>query len=154
MGGEQVDPQGKKRPLAPAAALQLMGPILQVRITAAASVAQTILAAGGALPPPVDGLALIDTGAASTCIDADVATKLKLPVTGQGSITSATHAQIPCNLHPIQLEVIAWNVKWQTNRAMAANLKAHNIIALVGRDLLRKCLLVYNGGAGTFSISI
>lgn len=132
----------------------MMGPVIQVRVSAAPSVAQTILTKGGTLPPPVDGIALIDTGAANTCIDVDVAAMLNLPVTGQGSITSATHAAIPCNLHPIEMEVVAWPVKFGTNRAMGANLKAHGIVALIGRDLLRNCILIYNGTAGTFSLSL
>lgn len=154
MGGEEVDPQGNRKPLPPQAALQMMGPVTQVRISAPPTITQTILAKGGVLPPPVDGIALIDTGAAGTCIDADVATKLSLPVTGSGSITSATHAAIPCNLHPIQVEVVGWPVKFHTNRAMGTSLKAHGIIALIGRDVLRNCILIYNGAAGTFSLSI
>ena len=56
--------------------------------------------------------------------------------------------------YPIQLEVMSWPIKMQTNRAMGASLKAQGLVALIGRDILRACVLVYNGGAGTFSRSI
>ena len=52
------------------------------------------------------------------------------------------------------MEVAGWPVEWLTNRAMGVTLKAHGIVALVGRDLLRNCLFAYNGANGSFSLSI
>lgn len=154
LGGETVDGQGRKVPLSPAIALMLQGPIVEVSISVAPIVAQTILSAGGTVPPPVKGLGLIDTGASGTCVDDDAAAALQLPVTGTATMVSASHAGSQRNLYPIQLEVVGWPIKMQTNRAMGASLKAQGLVALIGRDILRVCVLVYNGGAGTFSLSI
>ena len=131
----------------------LGGPIIQVSISVAPVVAQTILSAGGTVPPPVNGIGLIDTGASGTCVDDDVALGLNLPVTGTATMASASHAGSQRNLYPIQLEVVGWPIKWHTNRAMGASLNAQGLIALIGRDMLRACVLVYNGTAGTFSLS-
>lgn len=68
-------------------------------------------------------------------------------------MASATEANSERNLYPIQLEFVGWNVKGATNRAIGANLKPQNLVALIGRDILQKCLLVYNGHTGSISIA-
>ena len=152
--GEATDKQGNKKRLAPADALVLQGPIVQVRLSATPNVRQPILSAGGTLPNPVAGMALIDTGAAVSCIDDDVAIALKLPVTGTGFMTSATHTGQPRNLYPVEIEIAGWPIKFGSNRIMGANLKPQQLVALIGRDLLKNCVLVYNGPTGGFSLSI
>jgi hypothetical protein len=90
LSAEAVDAKGNKKTLPPATALIARGPVLEVIITAAPPITQTILAAGGKLPDPIKGYALIDTGASGTCIDDDVAVALSLPVTGTAIMTSAS----------------------------------------------------------------
>lgn len=57
----------------PPVVLVQRGPIIQVSLSVGQAVAEQIRAAGGELPPPVSGLALVDTGASVTCIDDAVA---------------------------------------------------------------------------------
>ncbi len=70
---------GKVVQLAPAAALQLRGPILQVSITIEQNAGKGLVAQGKTLPTPKSGLALIDTGASNTCVDEQAAKDLGLP---------------------------------------------------------------------------
>ena len=70
---------GKVVQLAPAAALQLRGPILQVSITIEQNAGKGLVAQGKTLPTLKSGLALIDTGASNTCVDEQAAKDLGLP---------------------------------------------------------------------------
>ena len=42
----------------------------------------------------------------------------------------------------------------QVPRAIGAKLKDKGFIAIIGRDILQNCMLVYNGGIGTITLSI
>jgi hypothetical protein len=91
--GQGQTPDGKSIAIPPAIALTQRGPIIQVTIGVEQNIAQQLLSQGMPLPQPVPGLALIDTGATSTCIDEDVAKQLNLPVVDVVTIASASHAE-------------------------------------------------------------
>jgi hypothetical protein len=55
-------------------------------------------------------LALIDTGATSTCIDEAIAKQLNLPVIDVVSIASASHADTKQNVYPAMIEVVGIGV--------------------------------------------
>lgn len=109
---------------------------------------------GKPTPQPVNGWALLDTGASNTCIDEGEAQKMQLPVIGVGSMSSATHAKSPSNIYPIQIEVTGFPIRFQSPRTMGAALKEQGLLLLIGRDLLQYCTLFYNGGTGQITLSI
>lgn len=114
---------------------------------------QTLSAQGSAVPAPRQGLALIDTGASSTCIDDQAAQEMSLPVVDVAKMTSASHDAHPCNLYPIQI-TLPQGISFGAPRAMGANLKAQGLVAIIGRDILQMCTLFYNGPAGQLTISL
>jgi len=146
-------PDGQPIPRPPSIALAARGPCVQVQIGTARPIAQQLLQQGKTLPPPVSGLALIDTGASATCIDEDAARSLALPVTNVVQVSSASHASSPQNVHPTQIEMIGLPLAIDAN-AIAAPLAAQGLIALIGRDVLRHCTLFYNGPAGAISLAL
>jgi predicted aspartyl protease len=152
--GERQKADGSKTPIQPALALVARGPVVEVSISVVEAVSRPILQAGGTVPAPVTGFALIDTGASHTCVDDDVANTLRLPVVGVANMTSATEANSQRNLYPIQIDFVGWNVKMASPRAMGANLKPQGLVALIGRDVLKSAILVYNGPMGSFSLSL
>ena len=99
------------------------------------------------------GLALIDTGATSTAIDDQVAQHLKLPVVDKGAMVSASHNNHPCNLYPVQF-TLSGQISLEAPKAMGVNLAPQGFIAIIGRDVLRQCVMVYNGHTGSISLSI
>jgi predicted aspartyl protease len=109
---------------------------------------------GKPTPPPVNGWALLDTGASNTCIDDEEAQKMNLPVIGVGSMSSASHAKTPSNIYPIQIEFTGFPIRFQSPRTMGAALKEIGLLLLIGRDLLQYCTLFYNGGTGQITLSI
>lgn len=146
------DPSGRQIPHL--VALQQRGPVLQVSGSVEQNIAQQLLAQGIALPAPESGLALIDTGATSTCIDDAAATRLGLPAIDVVTIASASHASTQQNVHPIQIEVIGLPITISAPRAIAAPLAAQGLLVLIGRDVLQHCTLFYNGPGGSVSMSV
>ncbi len=148
------NPKGQTVQIPPSIVLQRQGPYVQVTISIAQSIAEQLLQQGLSLPSPMSGVALIDTGASSTCIDSDIAQQMQLPVVNVVNVASASHASSQQNVYPIQIEVVGLPISIETPNAIGAALKAQGLIALIGRDVLQHCILFYNGITGSFTLSI
>ena len=134
-----------------------MGPLFQVEVHIPSVLATVMANVGQTIPPPVTGWALIDTGATYTAIDDGAATKLGLsPVgvtTGGTAGGPATHS-----LYPVRLMFPGVGLDREFEQAAGVNLTGqmvgnHQIIALIGRDVLSGCVLTYNGVAGLFTLA-
>lgn len=97
--------------------------------------------------PRLSVLALIDTGAERTCIDFDIATKLKLSAIDRITAIGA-HGVEETDIYSVsfsfpdhKIEFLDWNV-------IGARLKTAGFSILIGRDVLRLSLLVYDGATG------
>jgi predicted aspartyl protease len=154
LGGEARANDGRSIPIPPQLALTQRGPVVQVTVSIGQAIAQQILQQGGTLPPPVSGLALIDTGATSTCVDDAAAQQLQLPAIDVVTIASASHSSTEQNVYPISVEVVGLPIAINAPRAIGAPLQPQGLLVLIGRDLLQHCVLVYNGISGSFSLSI
>jgi predicted aspartyl protease len=152
--GQGQTPGGSAFPIPPQIILQQRGPVVQVSITIEENLATALVQEGKTIPDPITGWALIDTGASNTCIDDQAAQLMKLPVIDVGKMSSASHAAIPSNIYPIQIEITGFKIRFQSPRTMGAELKSQGLLLLLGRDLLQYCLLVYNGLAGQITLSI
>jgi predicted aspartyl protease len=128
-----------------------------LKVTQARSDALT--AATQAVPQPQRMTALIDTGASCTCVDPEIIQALGLTATGSTQmLTPSTGAQphttdqYDASLQiyssvtepPLEIPVIA---------VVASSLRAQGIDALIGRDVLRHCLLTYNGEMELFTLA-
>ena len=129
----------------------MRGPIVQVTVSIEQNAAKALLNQGKAVPSKA-GLALIDTGASNTCIDEKAAQELGLPVIDVGATQSASHDKHPCNVYPVQ--IVTPVVTMNSPRTMGANLSAQGLLVLIGRDVLSRCTLFYNGPAGEFTLSL
>ena len=87
-----------------------------------------------------------------TCIDRAAAAEALLPTVGSTKMASASHADemVPIFAGHIQVQGVG---TINAVRAVGANLKPQGIIALIGRDILKQLVLVYNGTDGSFSLS-
>lgn len=104
-------------------------------------------------PAPVVGRALIDTGATFTALDLAVATQLQLaPVDTIASGTAG--GQRTCPRFPARL-VFPGTPMPPANlpRVVGVDLSGQAYCVLLGRDFLARCLLVYNGPLGVFTLS-
>jgi predicted aspartyl protease len=96
---------------------------------------------GQAVPQPVGGMGLVDTGASTTCIDDALARQLNLPAIDVMQMTSASHAGTQANVYPIEMEIVGSPIRVNVPRAIGANLAPQGIVALIGRDYLQHCTL-------------
>ena len=109
---------------------------VQIVFGLAETLAEQLLQQGQSLPQPVSGIALIDTGASSTCIDESLAQQMNLPVIDVVQMMSASHDATPTNVYPIQLQVIGTPIRVEVPRALGATLASQGYVALIGRDFL------------------
>jgi hypothetical protein len=140
------------------------GAFVQICIHLSAPKIQALQQANQPLPPPVVAKGLIDTGAACTAIDLTIVQQLGLAPTGMVPIVtpstgasphlanqydvSVAFAQSPGLgllpvVHPIHFVLPVIEV----------DLSAQGFEALIGRDVLERCLLVYHGATKQFSLS-
>lgn len=142
-------------------ALAGTGPVLQVRIEVPLVLAQSLQKANAPIPPPVEGFALVDTGASISSIDAPVFGQLNINQNGRALVGTAggQHQQFT---YPARLSFPGTGLPSMDHpKMLGCNLSGHvlfgnqsmRIIALIGRDILRSFVFVYNGTAGTWSLS-
>jgi predicted aspartyl protease len=154
LGAETKQHDGKTLTTLPIPPQLVRGPIVQVTVGVGQQIATQVLQAGGTLPVPISGFALIDTGATTTCIDEDAAQQLQLPAIDVVTISSASHSSTQQNVYPIQIGVVGLPITVNAPRSIGAPLKGQGILVLIGRDVLQHCVLVYNGQAGSFTLAI
>lgn len=112
-----------------------------------------------AVPPPQHIRALIDTGASNTCVDPMVLQALGLQATGQVQVHTPTTAGTPavCSQYDVSLMIPAPNglpFSVPTTAVTEHQLfNAQGFHALIGRDILARCVLIYNGQLSHFTLA-
>lgn len=154
LGGIGLTKDGKQVPLPPQTALWQRGPIAQVTIGLSDQVAQELIKRKEPVPPPSTGMALIDTGSSTSCIDEETAKAMNLPVVGEATLASASHASHKANQYPIKIEIQGMNFAFNIPTAVGAPLKCQGLTAIIGRDVLQICCFIYNGGTGVVTLCI
>lgn len=151
---EGQTPDGKTIQIPSRVALLQSGHCVQIIIGLAQSFVEQLVQQGQTVPQPVTGMALVDTGASTTCIDDALAQSLGFPVIDVVQMTSASHADTEANVYPIQMEIVGSPIRVNVPRAIGANLTPQGIVALIGRDYLQHCTLFYNSFTGAITLSI
>lgn len=152
--GEGQDAAGKIVSIPPRLLLHRFGPRLQLTIAPLEEHVKAAADKDETIPQPVSGFALIDTGAAVTCVDRTAAERAGLAMVDSGFLTSATHEAEAVPIYAGKLDIAGLPNNIVAHRAYGANLKSQDLIALIGRDVLQRCILIYNGLDGSFSLSL
>jgi hypothetical protein len=108
-------------------------------------------------PPPIPGIrgvqALVDSGAAESCIDNLLASQLSLPIIDRRPISGA-HGSHLTNIYLAQVHVpsLVFTIYGAfAGVDLLAGGQVHN--ALIGRTFLRHFTMVYEGRTGTVTLS-
>jgi hypothetical protein len=119
-----------------------------------------LLQAGQPVPEPIKIQAMIDTGASGTCIDPSVLDQLNLTPTGSIQVNSPTTGTQPVVADQYDVSLVIFCGPGQIPLAhftlpvlKSELLVAQGFHALIGRDVLRGCLLSYDGANGLFSLA-
>lgn len=135
------------------------GPIVTVVVGISEARAKALGAAGNTLPSPVPIRALLDTGASCTCLDPSVFAALGLTPTGSVNVNTPSTGATPhvADQYDISLAVSASSgppLLLLTVPAIACELLAsQGFHALIGRDILESCILIYNGQTKSFTLA-
>ena len=138
-------------------AIDQNGPLLDLLVGVSKPRLEALQKAGKAPPNPVRIKGLIDTGASCTCIDPSVIKKLNIPPTGSVGIStpstgSNTHT---CNQYDVSINLLHPELVYTINilPIVESHLSSQGIDALIGRDVLANCLLVYNGQIEAYTLA-
>jgi Aspartyl protease len=135
------------------------GAIIHVAVGPSATQAKLLEQAGRPPVLPILIQALVDTGARSTYVDFTVASDLGLTPTGESEVNSVTSGPQPALAltYDVQLQLVGPgppHLIAATNlRVVALDLREFGVRLLLGRDVLARCLLIYNGPSDQFTFS-
>jgi predicted aspartyl protease len=153
VSGHGIGPNGQPIPIEPRQLLAMRGPVVQVAIRVPPEIAARLTSEGRPIPAPIVGFGLIDSGAASSCIDNAAAQSLGLPVVNVISMASATHASVETNVYPIAFDILGGApLAVNSPRTAGAALANQGLVLLIGRDLLANAIFSYNGITGEFTL--
>jgi len=136
-----------------AARLATEGPTVPVAIGLTPSVISYLRSHGRPIAMPLAGLALIDTGATVCAVDEALIRSLNVPPSGVTTIATpsgvAQHATFPAALSfpGTTLPDVSFA------DVIGAPLRGQGIVAIIGRNVLRNFVLIYNGPGGMVSLS-
>ena len=134
--------------------LRYQGPALAVEITARADFAAAEPAEIGASPRRHIGLALIDTGASFTSVDEAPLHALGLRPKAFTDVATPSSVRVERPVYACVLSFPGTPLPpIPFNEVVASNLAGFGVAALIGRDVLADCQLVYNGLEGFWTLA-
>jgi hypothetical protein len=147
------DDQGRVNTIGSQVRLTQLGPTIPVVIGLAPQALAMFQSAGLAVPPPVTGLAMIDTGASVSVIDVDALDGLGIAPSGTLAISTASGS----STQPTYPASISFPGTSLPNIHFAdfvgAPLLAQGVVALLGRSALQHFVVIYNGPGGYVSVA-
>ena len=112
------------------------------------------------IPPLFQARGLVDTGASCTCIDPAIITALSLQPTGKSTVNTPTTGAQPKTVdqYDVSLIILATQGEAALYRPTVAVVEAELFLmqgfhALIGRDILSRCQLTYNGQRSFYTLA-
>lgn len=136
------------------------GPIVNANVSVSEGRRTALLAQGQPVPPIRTIRALVDTGASFTSIEPSVLQALNLTPTGTIEIVTPSTGNQTHTTETYDVDLLIGGANptdtplhMPNLRISASELFLHQgIHALIGRDVLKRCILVYNGAVNVFSV--
>lgn len=140
-------------------AVSQQGPILNVFILVSGPRADALKAAGKPIPNAVPAKLLIDTGATSSCVCSSVVTALGINPTGNTPVLTPSTGATPHLAPTYDIGMFFQGLSPQdvhgigTISVTCNDFSAQGIDGLLGRDVLSKGRLFYDGREGMYFLS-
>lgn len=134
--------------------LEMSGPIVEVVVSPSKSLVEILREKKQPIPQPVKVLAMIDTGATSSVVRSDIIQIIGLNPIGVVKInTPSTTTPVECFQYQAVI-LFPNNVAVETSDIIAAPLQGQHIQCLIGRDILKHGVFIYNGYAQIITFSL
>lgn len=136
----------------PPDSLVVFGPQLRIAVAVPPVLHQSFAAAGRNVPAPREGQALIDSGCTRTSVHQQIVSELEIPPTGLTTLFSAS-GPARAVLFPVQLLFpTLGGTDVVLPQAVSCNLEGQGLAVLIGRDLLRHFVMIYDGPGGRVTL--
>ncbi len=142
--------------ISPASLLQ-SGPIITVEVTIPSELATLLEEQNHPIPQPVTGFALIDTGASRSCVDDQVISSLGVNPIGV-TATGTAVGSVQRSLYPARFRFPRERLDIEFSSVVGVDLTGQqiagrDIIVLFGRDVLSRCVFIYNGVGSFYTLA-
>jgi predicted aspartyl protease len=132
--------------------ITLIGPVVEISVAVPFQLEQRLQQSGQQVPAPVKIQAMIDTGASRTALCQDIVDQLGLELVGTTSVNTPSHQNVQCGIYSVRIG-FPNNVVGQV-AALGVPMKGQHIACLIGRDILKLGILIYNGHVNQFSLCL
>ena len=146
-----VYPHGNPQSPAPDL-LAALGLLLAVEISPPQSLANLLTTRDEPLPKAVTGAALVDTGASCCCVEETLLQQLQLQPINQTNVSSPNGNRTQ-NVYFARLSFPGSPIPALEIPVVGVQMNQGKTISLIGRDLLRYCVLIYSGPMGCYTLS-
>ncbi|HPD19109.1 MAG TPA: hypothetical protein PLF61_05555 [Candidatus Goldiibacteriota bacterium] len=133
--------------------LQRSGPIVEVLIMPSRKLIEVLQNRNQQISQPVRVLAMIDTGATSSVVNSKIIQDLGLNPIGTVKINTPSSTGLTCYQYQAGI-VFPNNIVVETDELIEVPLQEQNIQCLIGRDVLKFGVLIYNGYTQTITFSL
>ena len=137
--------------------LAQQGFLLPLQLRVPEQLEELLLSENKSVPAPLTGPGLIDTGATFSMIDEEAVAHLGVSPVGVVTLGTAGGSKQSA-LYPVRLAIPAPPPNLPLFQAefagiTAGPLKDCGLLCLIGRDILSRAIIVYDGGGGHVSLS-
>jgi hypothetical protein len=139
--------------------ISAQGPVVDAGIMVSSARQQALQDAGLEVPTAQIVRALIDTGASISGVDPSVLTALGLTPTGEAEIHTPSTGGVPVKTptYDVRIAILAGrpgdlHFISETIQVTSTDLTAQGLQVLIGRDILKSCILHFNGSDSVFSL--
>lgn len=136
------------------------GPVLTVFVGVSLARRDALMTAGREIPAGAPIRALVDSGASSSCVDPGILASLGLTPTGSVTVHTPSTGSAPHTAEQYDVSIIVPGTGSHHSPlvipavpVLSAHLALQGIDALIGRDILRDCILIYSGSLGQFTLA-
>ena len=133
------------------------GAVIEAKVMAGPQRVAWLKSQGRVFPSPVSVRGLIDTGASCSCIDVGVVTRLGLDPSGSASVHTPSAMGVAIQKLTYDASIILGDGKPHPRSYLLdlieTELAGQGFELLIGRDILARCVLHYDGPNGIFELT-
>jgi len=133
--------------------LRTIGPCLEVHVSPSSAHIEWLREKEYSIPEPMKVQMMIDTGASVSALHLGIAEKLGLQQRSFADISTPSHRNFRCAQYDIGLFLPGHDFRIENVSVIESDFEAQGVGGLLGRDVLKRGLLIFNGPDDSFVLS-